>query len=340
MNADVIIVGAGIAGLSCARTLREAGRRTIILEKSRGVGGRCATRRVHGQAVDHGVAFLHGSDPEFLSTVRSLKGATLLDPWPRRVTGNGPPCQPDAFSEGEARLAYAEGITAFPKSLAGGLNVRLETRVTGVNATGSGIEVSIEGGPPLRARDAVLALPAEQTADLLGPLAAFSREAAAARSLLGMVGSLPTLAVLAGYGLEIPVPDWDVWYPKASEVLQILVYDSGKRPESVSRAFVYQARPSWSRLNIEGPVERWSGAVLEEAARLLGPWAGRPRWSSTHIWRYARADRGNEFNSPILIRCSPGVRLGLAGEVFAPGGGIEAAWLSGRRLARRLLDEE
>jgi predicted NAD/FAD-dependent oxidoreductase len=290
--------------------------------------------------VDHGVAFLHGSDPDFLATLRSVEGAALLDRWPLRVTGSGSPCQPDAFSEGEGRLAFAEGVSAFPKSLAKGLDVRLETRVTGLDMNGAGIEVSIEGGPPLRARDAVLALPAEQAGDLLGPLAAVSREAAAARSLLGMVGSLPALALLAGYDLEIPAPDWDILYPEGSALLQVLVHDSSKRPDPACRAFVYQARPCWSRLNLEAPVERWSGAVLEEAARLLGPWAGKPRWSSAHVWRYARADRGNEFNAPILIRCRPGVRLGLAGEVFAPGGGVEAAWLSGRRLARRLLDEE
>jgi phytoene dehydrogenase-like protein len=49
-----VIVGAGIAGLACARELASCGREAVVLERSRGVGGRCATRRVNGQPVDHG----------------------------------------------------------------------------------------------------------------------------------------------------------------------------------------------------------------------------------------------------------------------------------------------
>ncbi|MFN9939342.1 MAG: FAD-dependent oxidoreductase, partial [bacterium] len=42
---DVVVVGAGVAGLACAGALRESGASVVVLEKSRGVGGRCATRR-------------------------------------------------------------------------------------------------------------------------------------------------------------------------------------------------------------------------------------------------------------------------------------------------------
>ncbi|HYD41115.1 MAG TPA: NAD(P)-binding protein, partial [Anaeromyxobacter sp.] len=42
----VLVVGAGVAGLSCARVLATAGRSAPVLDRARGVGGRCATRRV------------------------------------------------------------------------------------------------------------------------------------------------------------------------------------------------------------------------------------------------------------------------------------------------------
>ena len=41
---DVAIIGAGLAGLTCAQQLHQAGYRVVIVEKSRGVGGRVATR--------------------------------------------------------------------------------------------------------------------------------------------------------------------------------------------------------------------------------------------------------------------------------------------------------
>jgi predicted NAD/FAD-dependent oxidoreductase len=55
--AEVLVIGAGLAGLSCACALREQSVDVRVLEKSRGVGGRCATRRIEGQPVDHGLAF-------------------------------------------------------------------------------------------------------------------------------------------------------------------------------------------------------------------------------------------------------------------------------------------
>ncbi|WP_230945853.1 FAD-dependent oxidoreductase [Burkholderia vietnamiensis] len=52
-SAHVAIVGAGIAGLACARVLADAGHRVTVYEKSRGVGGRMSTRR---ELVVHGVS--------------------------------------------------------------------------------------------------------------------------------------------------------------------------------------------------------------------------------------------------------------------------------------------
>jgi hypothetical protein len=48
MGTDVVIVGARLAGLCCARTLPQAGTSCLILEASDGVGGRVRTDRVEG----------------------------------------------------------------------------------------------------------------------------------------------------------------------------------------------------------------------------------------------------------------------------------------------------
>jgi predicted NAD/FAD-dependent oxidoreductase len=79
--------------------------------------------------------------------------------------------------------------------------------------------------------------------------------------------------------------------------------------------------------------------LLAEAASRLGPWAASPRFTWPHRWRLARVERGTELRQPLRLTLSGGQRLGVAGEVFAPGGGVQAAWLSGMRLAERLLKE-
>jgi predicted NAD/FAD-dependent oxidoreductase len=128
-------------------------------------------------------------------------------------------------------------------------------------------------------------------------------------------------------------------YPEGSEVLQLVSHDSRKRVDADGVVLVAQARPRWSRRNVDRPPEEWRDAIKAELGRLLGAWAVRPEWAQAHRWRYARVDRGSELAAPLLIDLPGGARLGIAGELFAPGGGIQAAWRSGRELARRWIEE-
>jgi predicted NAD/FAD-dependent oxidoreductase len=331
-----IVVGAGVAGLACARALADAGRAVTVLERARGVGGRCVRRRIEGQRVDFGVLFYHGRDAGFLAGLEAVR-ATAVPGWPRVVQGAGRPCQPEAFAPGERRLAFAEGVSAFPKHLAQGLDVRTGTRAISFAIDGEALRLELEGGETLTARVVVLALAAEQALALLHATAEEAPVLDTARALLAMVRSQPCLTLVAGYPLEAPAPGWDICYPEASPVLQALARDSAKRPSPSFHAMIYQATPRWSREHFGA--EGWPEAILDEAARLLGPWAAEPRFIHAHRWRHARTDRAAELAAPLFLDLPGGARLGVAGEAFAAGGGVEAAWASGGCLARRILAE-
>ena len=335
---DVLVIGAGVAGLECARTLAAGGRRVLVVERARGVGGRCATRRFEDQPVDFGPLVLHGSDAAFVNAVTSVPGVTTLEGWPYRVEGRGAPCQPASLSPGERRFAFAEGLAAFPKHLALGLNVKLSTQVLRLSVGEHTIRVHTEAGEVLEALDVVVALALEQSRELLSTMPQ-SAEVAGAVGLLGMFTSVPSLTVIAGYGLELPTPAWDVQYPEDSASLQSIAHDSAKRRAPRARVLVFQARPRWSRQRLEVPAQTWAAELLAEAAGLVGAWVAQPVFTSAHRWSHARVERGNELAQPITVRLSRGQRLGLAGDLFAPGGGVQAAWSAGRTLAERLLKE-
>ncbi len=338
--AEVLIVGAGVAGLSCARTLRDHGVGVRVLEKSRGVGGRCATRRIEGVSVDHGLAFYHGDHPGFLDALLEVDPESRID-WPRRVVGEGPPCQPRAFHEHQQRLAFRNGVSAFPKHLARGVPIILEACATRIDRDGDRLTVVTESGESHPAGSIVLALPAPQAVELLRTLdLPASRELIVATELLAGVTMARCLTLIAGYPFATPLPDWDVCYPQDSDTLQMAIQDSTKRPAPAQPVLVLQGRHRWSVEHWDDPPADWAAELLAAANAVCGDEVTRPIWSDTQRWRYARLAGGDALTSPLLLSMGNDCRIGVAGEATADSGGVQGAWLSGRRMARRLVGKE
>ncbi|BCO27918.1 renalase [Rhodoferax lithotrophicus] len=65
------IVGAGMAGITCARTLVQAGHRVTVFEKSRGLGGRMATRDSAFGSFDHGTQYFTARDARFIQVLET-----------------------------------------------------------------------------------------------------------------------------------------------------------------------------------------------------------------------------------------------------------------------------
>lgn len=89
MDAEIIVLGAGMAGLAAARALGERGARVLVLEAQQRVGGRILSHRVEGGAViELGAEFVHGRPPELwdlideagLDTVER-EGTKLREGW-------------------------------------------------------------------------------------------------------------------------------------------------------------------------------------------------------------------------------------------------------------------
>jgi renalase len=337
---DVLIIGAGVAGLACAQVLAAAGRKVRVIERSRGVGGRCATRRIDGQPVDHGLVFLHGQSPDFLAALREVPGP-WREGWPTVVQGSGTPCQPVAFVPGSYRLAHARGMSVVTKHWASGLDVVLETRAAGLALREEGVAVLAtqqDAAVTFIGRDVVLAMAAPQVLALLATQQ-LPAKVETVRALLSMMPSVPCATVIALYPADAPRPAWDVWYPETSSALLLLCHDSAKREQAAQLALVLQARPAWSNACLGHCPDSWAPRLLEEAATLLGPWVTRPTTWQGHMWRHARASTACELAAPLLVGLGQGRRLGIVGELFMPDGGVQAAWQSGREVAKHLLEE-
>ncbi len=122
------VVGAGIAGLSCARALSAAGVRVTVLDKSRGPAGRMSTRRGEGWACDHGAQYFTARDPRFQAEVAHWLAAGVAARWQPRLTVFGADGQREAVGRAGAALVRHVGtprMTTPARHLAEGLDLRL-----------------------------------------------------------------------------------------------------------------------------------------------------------------------------------------------------------------------
>lgn len=300
------IVGAGMAGLSCADALAAAGHAPTLFDKGRGPGGRMSTRRVEldGRTVtfDHGAQYMTARDPGFVAQVEAWEVHGVAARWPA--------AGPDAW-------VGTPGMSAPVRALAAAHDVRWTTRVEALHRGPNGWTLEGAHADPF---DAVaVALPAEQAAPLLAPhQPAFAETAAASRTL-------PCWTVMAAFAEPLPGPDTI----KNAGAIGWAARDGAKPGRAGAETWVIQAAPDWSGEHLENTPETVAPTLLALLARHLGRELPKPVHLAAHRWRYARSRPPKDAPGAFW---DAEARLGVCGDwLLAPR--VEAAWLSGRHLA-------
>jgi renalase len=160
---ECLVVGAGMSGLMAAHALQSAGWKVTVLDKSRGVGGRMATRRIDDARFDHGAQFFTVRDPRFAEFVKQWQSAGVVTQW---STGFPTPDNLD-YQNGHPRYRGVPGMTAVAKHLVLNLDVRLSTRVQVVAVESQHWRVTAEDGTQFSAPHLLLSMPVPQALMLL-----------------------------------------------------------------------------------------------------------------------------------------------------------------------------
>ena len=316
---ETLVVGAGIAGLRAAQTLKDAGAQVLVLEKSRGFGGRAATKRLHGLRVDSGAQYFTARDARFQKQVELWQQAGALEVWTRgfhTLTPEGL----QAPQEGHPRYAFTGGMNTIGKLLAEGLEVRRSATVAELVRTPSGWHIGLADGTMYKAERVLLNVPALQALALAQTISEQTRQ------YLSQVEFAPCLALMAEYAGA--APEWSgVVVKDEANPLSWLANDSSKRAENEPIVLVLHANPTFSQKYLETPED----AVPEMlgAAASLG-FTG-PRWTQLHRWRYAKAT--TPYGGPYLKEDDS---LLFCGD-WCGGAKVENAYLSGLEVAQAML---
>ncbi|WP_199509565.1 NAD(P)/FAD-dependent oxidoreductase [Nucisporomicrobium flavum] len=142
---NVVVVGAGIAGLSCARELAQHGVQARVLERGRVVGGRLASKRYGDRYADIGAAYLVADDPDFAALAEAWRARGLARPWTDTLA-----VFPGDPSTGPMRWAAPGGLRSLAADLAEGLDVRLDSEVTAVPDDADAVVLAMPGPQALR----------------------------------------------------------------------------------------------------------------------------------------------------------------------------------------------
>jgi len=303
---EVLVVGAGVAGLTAARTLADGGRDVLVVDKGWNPGGRMATRVTDEARFDHGATFFSGEDGNF---------RIALDRWRREGAVA-------AWPEGEERWRGAPDMRSLGRYLARGLRIATRTRLTGVGLEGGRWTAQVEDGGTVTADAVLMTPPVPQTMDLL--------TAGEFRFEPGLAAELEHVAydrcfvVMAELDGASRVPAPGSFEPREGPIIRVV--DERVKGTSDVPAVTLHASPEFSRSRWEADRNRVASEIIRSAA----PWlADAITAHQIHGWRYCRPV--STWPEPCLVVGTDPLLI-LAGDAFG-GPDVPGAHRSGLAAA-------
>ena len=321
----IVVVGAGISGVACARRLAAAGLPVQVVDRGRRLGGRMASRRLEGRPVDLGASYLTVSDDRFGAVVEAWEAAGLA----RRWTDSFAVIEDGRVTEvkaGPLRWGTPGGIRSLVEDLAGGLDVRTgEVELVGPSASG---RVLVDGRP---CSAVVLAMP-----DAQARRAARSRPRGGGRGRCRPTSSRcwpsrPASRSAAGRGCRRPC--------RARRSRGRSSTATSTWPGSpTTAAGGATTRRCWSPTRPRrtprrtSPIPSAAAQPLVAALRRVLGIAAEP--TTTHLQRWSLARPVTTRTEPFLLSES---LVGACGDGWATPAKVEGAYLSGLALGEELV---
>ena len=282
----VAVIGAGMTGLVVTSQLRTAGCDVVTVDKGRGLGGRCATRRRDGLMFDHGAQYLSVNEHEdaFLADLmRDAEANGRVAEW-TNFGGSGL-AEGGPRTEGRVRYVGLPGMSGLARILPGHEEVENGFEVDRLERVdGRWSLVSNDGDMRTGFDRVIVTAPAPQAHRLVAPhIDAFQ----------GVADVVLTPNWTGLFAFDAPLPLEKNRLREVNETIGWAVRENAKpgRTHLDAECWTVQATAAWSRTHLE----REKADIAEELLTALRGLVDAPlptvRYSDAHRWRYAYAER-------------------------------------------------
>jgi predicted NAD/FAD-dependent oxidoreductase len=310
---EVVVVGAGVAGLTAARGLIDAGHEVTVLDKGRRVGGRLSTRQfANGGRADAGAQFFTIRSDEFARAVAPWQAVGLVHEW----------CKGFSSSDGHPRYAVRRGMSQLGAAMAAGLEVRCSIHVERIRVEANRVEVD---WPAAHGRESgrlvadavVVTVPVPQAAALLG-----------GDVFLPSISYLPTLSLMVALDRGVAIsPSGGL--QMADDPVWSFVGDNQAKGTSTVSVITFHSTSGFAASRLDDPVPSLTEQLID-AAR---PFLHGASVIETQLQRWLYATPADSF--PERTFATEDGRIILAGDAFG-GPKIEGAFLSGIAAADQI----
>lgn len=315
------IIGTGMAGISCAKSLRAAGKKVTLFDKSAGPGGRVSSRLFEYWSADHGAQYFTAKEQFFRVVADSWLSQGFIKPWLGKIVSYKKNQFVNVDNSGQ-RYVGVPDMSSLAKFLIADMPVQFSKTICKIEKVGDVWNLfSKEQGRIRESFDLiVLAIPSKQAANLIpNGLANLQKICANTRML-------PCWTLIAYQDSKITLP-FDGAFMDDSPFAWI-ARNNSKPSRSIYESWTAQATPEWSDEYVNHNNYEVEPLLVSAFEKITGQSC---RLYQSHLWRYARVE--NPRNESYILNKEN--QIGICGD-WLLNSTVEGAWTSGSLLGEKI----